>query len=160
MVFVIVLFHQCISLRLRFLTVMNTHNCSMSQVFYAGCYTIESFFDQTCLDDFKVQLIPADLTSQYFPTTTIEDLLNNLMVEQWNIIRSYDRYYNECQPIECIYTIETRNNAIFIVTRLISIIDGVIKICKIINPILIKIVVDCLQKWRHRVRPLIINDSV
>ncbi|CAF0854600.1 unnamed protein product [Adineta steineri] len=141
--------------------------------FYVGCYTteallrstLECFYNQTCIDNLQIYLSPhspmyvtaldSSLPSQYSEYSTIENLLNNLMIEEWNPTQMYDRYYDECQPIECTYTIKTRNNILYVITTLIGIIGGLTRVSKILVPISVKIIVYCIRKWRNRVVPQI-----
>ncbi|CAF1582747.1 unnamed protein product, partial [Adineta steineri] len=87
-----------------------------------------------------VTALDSSLPSQYSQDSTIENLLNNLMIEEWNPTQIYDRYYDECQPIECTYTIITRNNILYVITTLIGIIGGLTRVSKILVPILVKII--------------------
>ncbi|CAF1112213.1 unnamed protein product [Adineta steineri] len=141
--------------------------------FYVGCYTteallrstLECFYNQTCIDTLQIYLssvssmyvtaLNSSLSSQYSQDSTIEYLLNNLMIEEWNSTQMYDQYYNECQPMECTYTIETRNNILYVITILIGLIGGLTTVSKIFVPILVKIIVYCFRKWRNRVVPQI-----
>ncbi|CAF1113284.1 unnamed protein product [Adineta steineri] len=102
-----------------------------------------------------VTALDSSLPSQYSEYSTIENLLNNLMIEEWNPTQMYDRYYDECQPIECTYTIITRNNILYVITTLIGIIGGLTRVSKILVPISVKIIVYCIRKWRNRVVPQI-----
>ncbi|CAF3952300.1 unnamed protein product, partial [Adineta steineri] len=147
--------------------------CELINSFYVGCYTteallrstLECFYNQTCIDQLQYYLSPpvpknvtaldSSLPSQYSEDSTIEDLLNNLMIEEWNSTQIYDRYYDECQPIECTYTINTKNNILYVITTLIGIIGGLTRVSKILVPILVKIIVYCFRKWRNRVVPQI-----
>ncbi|CAF3643756.1 unnamed protein product [Adineta steineri] len=141
--------------------------------FYVGCYTteallrstLECFYNQTCIDELQIYLtsvspmyvaaLDSSLPSQYSEDSTIENLLNNLMIEEWNSTQMYAQYYNECQPIECTYTTRTRNNILYVITTLIGIIGGLTRVSKILVPLLVKIIVYCFRKWRNRVVPQI-----
>ncbi|CAF1190754.1 unnamed protein product [Adineta steineri] len=73
--------------------------------------TLECFYIQTCVD----KLISYFLTIESFTTmiynnqslynqnSTIESIVDNLMVEDWMINISYDKYYSECAPSSCTY---------------------------------------------------------
>ena len=137
--------------------------------FYAGCYTVEAllrstlecFYNQSCIDGLQLNLFPlvlkyvpalnSSFTTQYFENSTIEHLLTNLMIEEWNATQLYDRYYVECQPIRCTYTIKTRNDVIYTITSMIGIIGGLSKVAKLLVLAFVKIMVYCLRKWRNRV---------
>jgi hypothetical protein len=43
----------------------------------------------------RVTLLP----SEYFVNSTIEELVYDLMIEEWDALSIFERYCNECQPI-------------------------------------------------------------
>jgi hypothetical protein len=127
--------------------------------FYSGCYVIESllqsnlecFYNQTCINrlqdyfsssnsSINVTALNTSLPSQYFTNSTIKQLIDNLMIEEWNGTRMYDRYYKECQPTQCTYTIETKNALIYIITTLIGVVGGLMTILKLTVPPVVKFV--------------------
>ncbi|CAF4276580.1 unnamed protein product, partial [Adineta steineri] len=126
--------------------------------FYTGCYVIEAllqstlqcFYDQNCIDELQLYLTTASpmnataldpfLSSQYAENSTIEHLLQSLMIEDWNSAQLYDRYYNECQPIQCTYTIETRNSVVYIITTMFGIIGGLITVLRCVVPRVVNLV--------------------
>ncbi|CAF1219867.1 unnamed protein product [Didymodactylos carnosus] len=123
-----------------------------------GCYvidailqsTLECFYNETCITEIlsyyddtpsmNVTPLNSSLPSQYFVNSTIQDLVNNLMIEQWNISTTYENYYNQCQPIECTYTYERKNGVIYIITALFGLMGGLITILKLIVPTLVKFI--------------------
>jgi hypothetical protein len=122
---------------------------------YIGCYNIESllqsdlrcFYNQTCINQLQSYLISSSsmnitaldktLLVQFLENSTIEVVVDQLMVQQWNQSKMYDRYYNACQPAECIYTHQTKNNPIYIITTLIGLLGGLITVLKLIVPRLV-----------------------
>jgi len=62
------------------------------------------------------------------------------MVEKWNLSTMYDEYYNECAPIECMYTEKSRNSVLYIVTTLIGLVGGLVTVLKMIAPLIVKLV--------------------
>jgi hypothetical protein len=125
---------------------------------YTGCYIIESlfqstlecFYDQTCISALQsymvlsstlnITALDSSLPTQYFINSTIEDLVDHLMVEQWNSSQMYDGYYNACQPAQCTYTHETKNDIIYIATTLIGLVGGLITVLKLVVPLLVKLI--------------------
>jgi hypothetical protein len=125
---------------------------------YFGCYVIDSllqsslecFYDQTCIRQLRSYLassslmtltaLNSSLPSQYFTNSTIEELLNHLMVEQWNSSQFYNNYYNECRPAQCTYTHQAKNGIIYIVTTLIGLVGGLITVLKLVVPRLVKFI--------------------
>ena len=141
--------------------------------FYMGCYAIEAllqsnleyFYDRTCIDtlesflrsssSFTTEALDSSLPSEYQSNSTINDLLSQLMIEQWNLSVMYEGYYDKCQPAKCVYTYETRNDAIHIVTTLFGLIGGLLTVMKIMIPLSVKLIFYCIRKWSARVTPQI-----
>jgi beta-lactamase regulating signal transducer with metallopeptidase domain len=88
----------------------------------------------------NVTSLNVSLSIQFFENSTIDDLLNQLMVEEWNSSSMYDNYYSQCQPSKCSYTRTAKNSAIYIVTTLIGLIGGLITVLKLIVPRLVMFV--------------------
>ncbi|CAF0901063.1 unnamed protein product [Adineta steineri] len=120
--------------------------------FYTGCYIMESllqsnlqcFYDQICINKlqsyFQVSSImnvtALDISSsvQFFENSTIADVLDQLMVEEWINSSIYENYYSECKPSRCSYTVTSKNSAIYIITTLIGLVGGLITVLKFIVP--------------------------
>ncbi len=125
--------------------------------FYIGCYTIESllqsslkcFYDQWCIDKLQsyilsriiitVVALDKSVSSLYSVNSTIQKLVDNLMIEEWNVLMMYETYYNECQPIQCSYKVARKNDVIYIVTTLFGIAGGLTTTLKLIVPRLVKL---------------------
>ncbi|CAF3993185.1 unnamed protein product [Adineta steineri] len=148
-------------------TVINYPN--FTQVFplpglYIGCYIIESllqsnlqcFYDQVCIDTVQLYLqsstfinataLDISLSIQYLENSTIADILEQLMVEEWNSSSIYENYYSECQPSGCSYTVTSKNSAIYIITTLIGLVGGLITVLKLTVPMLVKFARKCMHK--------------
>ncbi|CAF1395695.1 unnamed protein product, partial [Adineta steineri] len=85
-----------------------------SQGMMTGCYPLESllqttlrcFYNQSCIDSTQkfTQLNISSLKiSQYRMSTTIQSILNNLMVAEYIINKSYENYFNQCALSSCSY---------------------------------------------------------
>ena len=61
---------------------------------------------------------------QFSSKSTIAEILDELMVEKWSWSLTYEDYFEECHTLQCSYTVLTRNDAIYIVTTVISVIGG------------------------------------
>ncbi|CAF1604171.1 unnamed protein product [Rotaria sp. Silwood1] len=138
---------------------------------YIGCYlieatlqsTLECLYNKTCLDmitshvtrSLAIDWIPLNSSqSQNLANETIQAILDQLMVQKWNWSINYDSYYTECQPYECMYTYESRNDAIYIVTTIIGLVGGLttalnLGILKIVLPIL-----KYTQRKKRRIIPI------
>ena len=129
---------------------------------FVGCLAIRSvlqsslecFYNQTCLD--KIQTIIHSNRSidikilnqnqtRFSSQSSIGILLNELMLEKWGDKIHYDKYYQQCAPISCTYTVTERNNLSYIITFLIALFGGV--------SVTLKILVSFIVRWiRNRYR--------
>jgi hypothetical protein len=125
---------------------------------YRGCYTVEAllqstlecFYDEICANQFHPTSVSSiidyftsldpSLPSEYSVDSTIQELLNGLMIEEWNLSITYNTYYNECQPIVCTYTYETKNGIVYIITVLFGLSGGLITALEFVVPILVNFV--------------------
>ena len=118
-----------------------------------GCYTTESlfgstfecYFNKSCLNTIY-QLIgstskyPFNATAmiynssntQYNITTKIQQIIEQLMIEQWNEQISFNSYYEQCNPGFCVYTYNKQGDLAYMFTTTIALIGGLTTILKII----------------------------
>ena len=125
---------------------------------FVGCYLIEAllqsnlecFYNQTCFDEVKfymksnaplsASIMDSSALIQFSSKSSINDILDELMVEEWSWLLTYEDYFAECQPRECSYTVLTRNNALYIVTTMIGVIGGLVTALKLVVPWLVQLV--------------------
>ncbi|CAF1249178.1 unnamed protein product, partial [Didymodactylos carnosus] len=125
---------------------------------YVGCYIVDAllhsdlrcFYDQTCLSSLlnaiqypfnnNVAILNSSLTTQYNTATTVGELVQNLMIEQWNNKTSYELYFNTCQPQYCTYSYVSRSTPIFIITTIIGLIGGLTKVYKLLVPLIVSLI--------------------
>jgi len=62
------------------------------------------------------------------------------MIDTWDSSIMYNRYYNECQPVQCTYSYKTRNDLILIITALVGLFGGLTTSLKIVVPRLVKMI--------------------
>ncbi|CAF1529605.1 unnamed protein product [Adineta ricciae] len=122
---------------------------------YSGCYIVESllqsdlrcFYNQSCLSQIQsyfyestlmnIRALNESLLMEFHVDSTIEVILNNLMIEKWDWLITYENYYNECAASQCSYTYETKNRPIYIVTTIIGLAGGLITVLRLFVPRLI-----------------------
>ena len=137
--------------------------------FYFGCYiveallqsTLECFYDQLCINRIQsyitytspMNVTPLDstLSSQYFVKSRIDDLVNNLMMEQWNSSITYENYYKQCEPKQCTYIYTTKNSAVSIVTVLFGLVGGLVTVLKLIVPRLVNFIAWITKRTSRRI---------
>ncbi|CAF0766233.1 unnamed protein product [Adineta steineri] len=143
---------------------------------YIGCYIIEAllqsnlqcFYNETCINKIQsyftyylsmnLTTLDASLLVQFGMNSTIQELVDNLMVEEWNNATIYDGYYNECQPSKCSYSYQGKNDVIYIITTVIGLVGGLITVLKLIVPQVVRLIAFCIQGCtvkRNAVSPVI-----
>jgi hypothetical protein len=122
--------------------------------FYAiDLSTLECFFDETCLNTTArwISNLPASawpkalnrsLLSKFQPTASIQDILAEDMVDQWNNDASFSKYYAACSPSECTYTFTRRNDVLVVLTTLIGLFGGLMVSMRMLAPLLVQ----CAQR--------------
>ena len=96
-------------------------------------------------------------TSIYQVTTTLQEILSNLMIEQWNTQISYQDYFNQCQPNECLATYVHRGNIPYIITTMTGLIGGLTKVYKFVVPLLIRLIFSVINRLK---RKKLVNNKV
>jgi hypothetical protein len=127
--------------------------------FVVGCYAVESilqstfecFYNSSCLNIIlnyfphinRNDIKPLDINqTQYSFDTNIGTLVNNLFIENWTLVTSFTEYYNKCAPALCQYTYSKRNNAIYVITKLLGLYGGLVIVLRFCIP---RIII-----WRYR----------
>ena len=120
-------------------------SCSFTATIFQS--TLECFFDQDCLDAINNLIYAASENSlnatiliynstntQYNTTTPIQDIIENLMIEQWNNQTSFTSYFQQCNPQSCTYTYKKKGDFGYIFTTLVGLIGGLTAILRILIP--------------------------
>lgn len=107
--------------------------------------------------DFNIRIRPLiyDSKSSRFPVdTTIETLLQHLMVDQWNSQVSYKSYYDTCSPTYCTYSYKTKSKTfIQFLIACISMISGLTVCVRLISWNLTRILFTFFNRSTHQRDP-------
>ncbi|CAF1176295.1 unnamed protein product [Adineta steineri] len=89
--------------------------------------------------------------SRFPPNTSINTIVKNIMVEEWNPSTSYNNFYESCAPNYCTYsqTIPT-NSVVGVIIKLVSMIGGLIVSLHLITPLLVKFIIYLLSMINKR----------
>ena len=133
---------------------------------YVGCYIIEAllqsdlrcFYDQECVSllmnaiDYPFNVTPLNVSSptQYQSTSTINALIDNLFVEEWNPATSYESYYTACQPQSCTYSHLSHTTVIYVISTTIGLIGGLTKIYRVLVPLAMRLIRPVILPFLHR----------
>ena len=118
--------------------------------------TLECFYDEECLAQI-IELINSTTSSTNFTALKsqplyhingsyekIGSMVNRLFVESWSREISFESYFNQCRPLTCQYTYESRYHLIYVFTTIIGLIGGINTSLRLLAPLIIKIA------WRIR----------
>ncbi|CAF2095911.1 unnamed protein product [Rotaria magnacalcarata] len=131
---------------------LNSTVLSLVRGMRTGCYILEAllqsslecFYDPICFESMMSYLnstviwngtvMNRTTPSRFLTTSAIGDILDELMIEIWNWTLKFDDYFAQCRPIACSYTVEARNDAIYIMTTLIGLVGGLVTALKLAVP--------------------------
>lgn len=143
---------------------------------FVSCFSIPSllqsslkcFFNETCLGfvqeklnalprDIRYPLINASLlqknSTRFSPDQSVQEIVNEMMIERWGEDIQYSQYYEQCNPKLCSYFVTAHNDALYIFTTMIGLFGGLSVALKIIVPLIVG--------WiRNRMRPRVQIDNI
>jgi hypothetical protein len=120
--------------------------------FVSGCIPLESLlassleclYNTSCIVHFSrsqsatEQLDPTQ-TSQYSINSTIEELLEQLMLEQWTPNISFSAFFAQCNATSCNYTVTAKNSPVYVLTVLLGLYGGLTASLRLIVPHIVSI---------------------
>ncbi|CAF4149719.1 unnamed protein product, partial [Adineta steineri] len=114
--------------------------------------TLECFYNEECLGHLMQMINSATISTSDFilrqPSScspvrkeykTIENIVNDLFIYSWKYNTSYLSYFEQCQPLQCHYTYQSRINLIYIITTILGLIGGLNIILRLTTPIIFKL---------------------
>ncbi|CAF0758693.1 unnamed protein product [Adineta ricciae] len=125
---------------------------SMMCWFKKGCVTRLQIHNsnKNTSNALPIRLLDRNLSSRYSPDTRIENIVNDIMIEDWNFSHSFDKFYHECKPMSCTFTYEKKTNVFYIVTVLVSLIGGINIILRWFSLIIITIVLKVIVAFKYK----------
>ena len=113
---------------------------------------LKCFFQIDCLRQLENALNISHLTvpplfnsSHYDADTTVSEIVQNLMIDQWGNAENYLSYFNQCQPNICTATYVSRRNIIYIITATVGLIGGLTSMYKFLVPLLMTFILRFLS---------------
>ena len=114
-----------------------------------GCYPLETilqstlacFYNQQCIDssnNFAAMNLSLSTSTRFPLTSTIESVVNQLMIEEVYSNASYDSYFNQCKPLLCTYSYVNNSHIIEGIKTLIGLYGGLLIICHVLAIIIVK----------------------
>ncbi|CAF4865341.1 unnamed protein product [Rotaria sp. Silwood1] len=133
----------------------------------SGCYPLKSilqrklyrFYDQNCIDsngNFTRLNMSTLEKSQFNLNSTIESILNNLMIEEYKSNLSYENYFSQCQPLSCSYSYIKTHDVTQTIIFLISLYGGLVLITRCLAIIFAKL----YEHKKNRIKPEALQQNI
>ncbi|CAF4129948.1 unnamed protein product, partial [Adineta steineri] len=121
--------------------------------FHVGCYplesllqsTLECLYNITCINQLKSMYTHSNITFNPLNdtlssrNTTVQSIVNNLLIERWGTEVVYENYYAACDPLSCTYTFDGQISPIYTITTIIGLYGGLTVVFKLMVPIIVRI---------------------
>jgi hypothetical protein len=106
--------------------------------------TLECYYDRTCLfllhEQWAMNVTPLSSNSNihFSPYSTVQMLLDELMIDNLTIDIDFNLFYLQCNPAYCTYAYMHRFDILYIVTTIIGIFGGLSLALRLIAPLIAK----------------------
>jgi hypothetical protein len=114
--------------------------------------TLECYYNQSCLSllhqslPIGIQPLSNTLNKYFMINSTVEMLLNEIMIDEITNDIRFDLFYSQCNPTYCSYSYAHRFDALFIITTIIGIFGGLSFALRLIAPFITAIIL----RWKNR----------
>ena len=127
-------------------------------------------FNQSCVDLMSFWLNMSNVSAidnasliHFYPNSTVDAIVNDLFVDQWNYSASYRAFYQRCKPALCTYTLVEHNHFWFILCTVFGLIGGLMKILQITVPRLVQAIYSlysrCRRCWHPEIVPPVVPSN-
>ncbi|CAF4138063.1 unnamed protein product [Adineta steineri] len=99
-------------------------------------------------------------SSRYNVTTSVQEIIDNLMIEEWNNETSFKFYYKQCNPYLCSYSYNVKGDISYVIAITFGLIGGLTTILKIIIPFIVLMIRRWRQKRKIGIDQPIINQDI
>jgi hypothetical protein len=126
-----------------------------------GCYPLESLLKSNLQCLYNASCFPLlqsnvsrsfaplneSIPSKYQKNSTVESILNQLMVEEWALDITYENYYTQCAPASCSYI--KRRPALEVFTLFLGLYGGLVVIMNVVALLLVTVWKEILMRQRR-----------
>lgn len=125
--------------------------------------SLQCFYDTECLSliestlSINASIEPLNNQNRFPHNTTLQTILDELMIEQLSTVINFSLYYSQCNPATCTYSYLRRFDALYIATLSLSAFGGISAILRLFVIVLMKIVFS-IHAWRIRRRAVGVGD--
>lgn len=139
--------------------------------------TLECLFDSTCIQMilFAIQyysvtlggsteptnIMPLDATLlRYFqPDTIILNIVEALMIEQWESSINFESYFAQCQPTVCLYTFAQRFGLVNTIITIVGLAGGLSVVLRLLLPVVMALIRRKKPQQSSITRSVLIDNS-
>ena len=142
-----------------------------------ACTAIESilttdyrcFFDQACVNKLlsvynfdmpkrlplptatlAISAMNSSMPSRFSPNDTMGTLIDELLLEEWEILSNFEDYYKECSPSSCTYKITQLLDIVYVLTTILGLYGGLVIILRLIVPSSVQLVHLLIMRRHNR----------
>jgi hypothetical protein len=130
-----------------------------------GCLPLENFlrstfeclYNQSCIDMMSIYVnastSPRALNTRdtrFDSSIHSKYIVERMLIESWSINTSYDKFFGQCRPVTCSYTIIERYNIVYVITTIVSLYGGLTVLLKLIIPIVVYQMNRFMRRYRRR----------
>ena len=91
----------------------------------------------------------ANVISRFKTSTTVQSMVEQLMLESWSQNVTYESYFNQCAPRYCTYSVIERRDVVFLITLLLGVFGGLSLLLRLLTLWAIQIVF-CVSSRQQR----------
>ncbi|CAF4185298.1 unnamed protein product, partial [Rotaria sp. Silwood2] len=121
--------------------------------------TLECYYDLTCFRLLHKQSIEtvsllSDYSNNHFlVNSTVQTLLDDLMIDKLNSEIMFDSFYSQCKPDYCAFSYTHRFSRLFIITTILGTFGALSSILRLMTPFIVKIIF----RWKTKIAS---NDTI
>ncbi|CAF4843633.1 unnamed protein product [Rotaria sp. Silwood1] len=114
--------------------------------------TLECYYDPTCFrllhneSTATVNLLLNDSNKYFKVNSTVQNLLDYLMIDELNTEIMFDSFYEQCNPAYCTYSYTHRFSTLFIITTIIGSFGALSFVLRLLAPFLAQVIL----RWKTR----------
>ena len=114
--------------------------------------TLECYYDQSCLtllhpfSSTAIQPLSNTSNKHFVTNSTIQTLLNELMIDEVLSDIRFDLFYSQCNPAYCSYSYTRRFHVLFVVSTIIGIFGGLSFVLRVIAPLVVAVIL----RWKNQ----------
>ena len=107
--------------------------------------TLECYYNRMCVSllhrENITNVVPLSITlnKHFLSNSSIETLVNELMIDNLSIEISFDLFYSECNPSYCSYTYSHRFDVLFVITSVVGTVGGLSSLLSLVAQLFLKI---------------------